>query len=51
MRTPEVLNNMLFGMISVRGWGVGLGASGEDLSFTYLGFGINEADSVLIDGN
>lgn len=51
MRTPEVLNNMLFGMTSVRGWGVGPGASGEDLHFAYLGFGIDEADSMFIDGN
>lgn len=51
MRTPEVLNSTLFGVTSVRSWGVGSGASGEDLSFAYLGFGIDEADSMLIDGN
>lgn len=35
----------------MRAWGLGSGASGEYPSFAYLGFGINEADSVLIDGN
>lgn len=34
-----------------KGLGVGSGAPGEDLSLAYLGFGINEAHSMLIDGN
>lgn len=34
-----------------KGLGVGSGAPGEDLSLAYLGFGIDEAHSMLIDGN
>lgn len=44
-------NSTAFGINPVRGWGVGSGAPGEDLSLAYLGFGINEAHSMLIDGN
>lgn len=51
MRTSEVLNKTLFGLTSMRGWGVGSGSSSKGLSFAYLGFGIDEADSMLIDGN